>query len=70
MKDENARSTAAAWVCGKCGAPLSEGKVVLAYGGSHFTTNLPRCGSCGLVLVPEALALGKMAEAEQILEDK
>ncbi|MBP1753072.1 MAG: hypothetical protein H6Q57_1908, partial [Geobacteraceae bacterium] len=28
------------------------------------------CAACGLVLVPENLALGKMAEVERILEDK
>jgi len=31
---------------------------------------LPACAVCGLVLVPEALALGKMLEVEKILEDK
>jgi hypothetical protein len=31
---------------------------------------LPRCPRCGLVFIPEELALGKMAEVEKLLEDK
>lgn len=36
----------------------------------NFEVDLPACSECGLVLVPESLAHGKMAEAERILEDK
>jgi hypothetical protein len=32
--------------------------------------DLPACASCGLVLISEELANGKMADAERILEDK
>jgi hypothetical protein len=31
---------------------------------------LPACPKCGLVLITEELAMGKMAEAEKALEDK
>jgi hypothetical protein len=31
---------------------------------------MPHCPNCNQVLVPEELALGKMAEVEKILEDK
>jgi hypothetical protein len=46
------------------------GKVTVAYLGNQFTAELPQCPRCGMVLISEAMALGKMAEVEQILEDK
>jgi hypothetical protein len=58
------------WVCGKCGEQLQFGKVGVAYLRSHFTVDLLKCSKCGLVLITEALALGKMVEAEKALEDK
>jgi len=58
------------WTCHGCGAALVSGPVTLAYMGNRFTAELPHCPSCGFVLVSEELALGKMAEVEQILEDK
>lgn len=57
------------WRCG-CGGTLIPRKVAASYLGSRFEVELPACGDCGLVLVPEALALGKMLEVEKILEDK
>jgi hypothetical protein len=38
--------------------------------GNRFATELAKCPQCGLILVSEKVALGKMAEVEQILEDK
>jgi hypothetical protein len=35
-----------------------------------FALDLPACPRCGMILVAEELATGKMAEAEQALEDK
>lgn len=58
------------WKCQTCDEYLVVGRVTLAYLGNQFTAELPRCPRCGLVLISEALALGKMAEVEQILEDK
>jgi hypothetical protein len=58
------------WKCQQCGEYLVVGTVTLAYLGSQFTAELPKCPRCGRVLISEALALGKMAEVEQILEDK
>jgi hypothetical protein len=58
------------WVCAKCGEPLVAGKVTVAYLGSAYPVDLLRCPKCGLVLVPEDLALGKMLEVEKALEDK
>ncbi|WP_213693933.1 DVU_1557 family redox protein [Aminiphilus sp.] len=57
------------WRCG-CGGELEPRKVAARYLGSRFEVELPACTVCGLVLVPEALALGKMLEVEKILEDK
>jgi len=57
------------WACA-CGAELVPGPVVAGYLGSAFTITLLTCAACALELVPEGLALGKMAEVEQLLEDK
>jgi len=61
---------AADWACCKCGVPLEMGTVEVAYMGSKYPVELPRCPRCGLVFIPEQLAVGKMAEVEQLLEDK
>ncbi|MDD3293579.1 MAG: FAD-dependent oxidoreductase [Geobacteraceae bacterium] len=58
------------WSCSSCGRELSLMKVGFAYMTGDFEIDLPACGACGLVLVPESLAMGKMAEVERILEDK
>ena len=57
-------------VCHKCGNPLEIGAVTLSYLGSSFPVNLPRCKQCGLVYIPEELALGRMLQVEKSLEDK
>jgi hypothetical protein len=59
-----------ALVCAKCACALETGKVIVSYLGNRFPVELPRCPSCGMVYVPEALALGKMLNVEQALEDK
>jgi hypothetical protein len=61
---------AEAWSCAKCGVPLVMRKVEVSYRGSKYPVDLPRCPECGLVFVPESLALGTMAEVEKLLEDK
>lgn len=57
-------------MCIQCEQPLSLGKVNASYLGSSFQVDLLRCPVCGFVYVPEALALGKMLQVEQALEDK
>jgi hypothetical protein len=57
-------------LCAKCQLPLVVGKVTASYMGNSFPVDLLRCPGCGLVYVPEALALGKMLQVEQALEDK
>ncbi len=58
------------WVCVGCSQPLVPGKVDISYLGNSFPVDLLKCPICGLVLIPEELALGKMAEVEKALEDK
>ncbi len=59
-----------AWSCASCGKPLETVKVAFTYMKGNFEVPLPACSTCGLVMIPEDLATGKMAEAERILEDK
>jgi len=61
---------AESWLCDACGVTLELGTVEVAYLGSKYPVELPRCPICGLVFIPEQLALGQMAEIEKILEDK
>jgi hypothetical protein len=58
------------WVCADCKVPLQLGKMDVSYLGNSFPVDLLRCPKCGQVLIPEELALGKMAEVEKALEDK
>ena len=45
-------------------------KSTVEYLGNQFVTDLPTCPKCGQVYISEDLATGKMAEVEQLLEDK
>jgi hypothetical protein len=46
------------------------GTVTLTYLEASFPAELYKCAKCGLVYIPEDLALGKMAQVEKTLEDK
>jgi hypothetical protein len=70
VKNDNVTPQDLQWVCEKCGENLAPGQVTVDYLGNQFTTELPVCPKCGLVLISEEIATGKMAEVEQILEDK
>jgi hypothetical protein len=58
------------WTCCRCSGPMEMGSVELTYLGNSFWIDLPRCPTCGLFLVPEELATGRMNEVELLLEDK
>jgi len=58
------------WICHLCQVPLEIQKVRLQYARVIFALDLPVCPGCRIVLIDEDLAVGKMAEAEQVLEDK
>ncbi|MCB2191125.1 MAG: hypothetical protein KQI62_06140 [Deltaproteobacteria bacterium] len=70
MNMENIQPGDLEWRCEKCGTKLEPAKVTVEYLGNEFSAELPRCPRCGMVMISESLALGKMAEVEQILEDK
>jgi hypothetical protein len=70
MKNENVKPGDLKWICERCGKGLVVGPVTVEYLDNQFTTNLPKCPQCGLVYISEELATGKMAEVEQLLEDK
>lgn len=57
-------------VCSKCNVNLGIGPVSLEYLGNGFPVELPKCPKCGMVFIPEELALGKMLHVEKSLEDK
>lgn len=61
---------ASEWQCGRCGVALEMATVEVAYMASKYPVQLPRCPICGIVFIPEQLATGKMAQIEQLLEDK
>jgi hypothetical protein len=44
--------------------------VRLQYLKTIFALHLPACPLCGMILIDEELATGKMAEGEKALEDK
>ena len=58
------------WICEKCGVLLTPKNTIFAYMGQTFSHEVMRCPTCGLVFIPKELADGKMAEVEQLMEDK
>ena len=71
MTQSTNESSGPSWVCARCdGQALRPGSAKLVYMGGTYVVELLKCSRCGLVFIPEDLALGKMAEVEQILEDK
>jgi hypothetical protein len=58
------------WVCSHCNLPLEPAQIMVSYLGNSYPVGLMHCPKCGLVFVPEDLALGRMAEVEKALEDK
>lgn len=58
------------WICRPCGEKLESGTVELHYLENVFRVELPICPKCSAVLISEDLAVGRMLEVEQLLEDK
>jgi hypothetical protein len=58
------------WVCSQCNVSLEPGKAQIEYLGSVFTIDVLKCPKCSIVMISEETAVKKMAEAEQVLEDK
>ncbi|MDR3763897.1 MAG: hypothetical protein P4M01_07355 [Acidobacteriota bacterium] len=57
-------------VCCKCGEEFVKASVTASYLGAEFPIELWKCHGCGVVYIPEELAVGKMLKVEQALEDK
>ena len=70
MKENEGLPTGGDWICGKCGEPLVSATVRVRYLGATLSIELLKCPKCGTAMVTEEVATGKMAEAEQALEDK
>lgn len=70
MKDDLSNITAEGWICASCECLLELMPVDIAYMGSSFKVELPRCPRCGHTFIPPELAEGKMLDVERILEDK
>ena len=58
------------WRCAKCDAELVPKSTMFAYMGMTFSHEALRCPLCGMVMITKGLADGKMAEVEQLMEDK
>lgn len=58
------------WFCSKCNEELKKSLVKVKYLNGNFEVELLKCPKCGMVLITEDLALGKMLEVEKGLEDK
>ncbi|MCL2366621.1 MAG: DNA-binding protein [Oscillospiraceae bacterium] len=56
--------------CARCNEYLVLKKTVFDYMGRSFTHEVPCCPKCGKVFIPPELAMGRMAEVEEQLEDK
>jgi hypothetical protein len=70
VKETEASPSGGDWVCGQGGEVLVSAGVHVRYLGTTFSIDLLKCPRCGLVMVTEEVAVGQMAEAEQVLEDK
>ncbi len=58
------------WKCAACNQTLVPRKLSITYLKSEFHVELMSCPQCNMTLVEEDLAVGKMFEVEQLLEDK
>lgn len=56
--------------CLRCDIEMEPRKTYFEYLGHTIHTEVPCCPKCGEVYIPEDLARGKIADIEQILEDK
>ena len=57
-------------LCARCGVPLVKRQVRFSYMKRSFGHEGPTCPKCGKPYISRALAGGKMAEVELMLEDK
>lgn len=70
MSEKDSVAATPELLCAKCKLALAPSKVTVSYLGNSFPVDLLRCPGCGYTYVPESLAVGKMLQVEQALEDK
>ena len=70
MTEQAKSDIASGWICNRCQVALEFEKVRLRYSRSIFALDLPACPKCGMILIGEEPATGKLAEAKQAREDK
>jgi hypothetical protein len=70
MSDTPRQPAAPQLICAKCNLALVPDKVTVSYLGGVFPIELLKCPGCGFAYVPESLAIGRMQQVEQALEDK
>ncbi|WP_303864611.1 DVU_1557 family redox protein [Alkalibaculum bacchi] len=58
------------WICDKCNEKLELETTSIVYLDADFQVELLKCPKCGMVLIEEDLARGKILEVEKSLEDK
>ena len=58
------------WNCNQCMVPVETMLILVQYLNADLAVDLPACPACGMVLIEQELATGKMAEVEKALEDK
>jgi hypothetical protein len=66
MRGEYAQPKGLEWKCQECNQHLVIGKVISEYLDNQFTVQLPKCPGCTIVYISEEVAVGKMAEVEQM----
>lgn len=59
-----------AWKCASCNETLVKRRTAFSYLGRDVVHEVSGCPKCGKVFIPMGLAEGRMAEAEEMLEDK
>jgi hypothetical protein len=70
MTERDRSGIGSGWICNRCKVPVEVQTVRLQYIKTIFALHLPACPRCGMILIDEELATGKMLEAEKALEDK
>ena len=58
------------WKCGICKMELRMKSKVFSYLGRTFAHEVLTCPKCGKVFIPKELAEDRMAQVEELLEDK
>ena len=58
------------WICAKCGVLLLPKSTIFSYMNMTFSHEVLQCPKCGMVFISKELADGRMAEVEQLMEDK